>query len=202
MDARPRCVAVAPGRAVRRVPDDAVGRGSSVSGRHGGVPAWQPGSGIVACGRGGDNGAGCHKHKPDLHLEFPRDGRHRRQSCHRGSVARQISSHSPALGRTTDRSRRPGLWPVRGSSGRSRRPAKARDGGRGFRRWAKGYDPLIVRPARGHGRAQAASISRISGRCSRPQKSSPSITKLGTPNTPMASASREILVTSCRNSSA
>ena len=47
-------------------------------------------------------------------------------------------------------------------------------------------------------RLRAASISRMSGRCSLPQNNSPSITKLGTPNTPFSSASREIRATSRR----
>src|SRR5207248_4920826 len=44
--------------------------------------------------------------------------------------------------------------------------------------------------------AGAASISRMSGRCSRPQNNSPSTMKLGTPKTPFSSASREMRATS------
>ena len=36
----------------------------------------------------------------------------------------------------------------------------------------------------------------MSGRCSRPQNSSPSSTKVGTPNTPIASAARQMLSSS------
>ena len=46
--------------------------------------------------------------------------------------------------------------------------------------------------------AMLASIARISGRCSLPQNSSPSTTKLGTPNTPFASAARLMAATSSR----
>jgi hypothetical protein len=42
----------------------------------------------------------------------------------------------------------------------------------------------------------AASISRMSGRCSRPQNNSPSTTKVGTPKTPCCSAAREMRITS------
>jgi hypothetical protein len=49
---------------------------------------------------------------------------------------------------------------------------------------------------------EAPSISRMSGRCSRPQNSSPSSTKVGTPKTPMASAWRQICSSSCRPSPA
>jgi hypothetical protein len=46
--------------------------------------------------------------------------------------------------------------------------------------------------------ADAPSIPRMSGRCSRPQNSSPSSTKVGTPKIPMASAWRQICSSSCR----
>src|SRR5213080_3596848 len=44
--------------------------------------------------------------------------------------------------------------------------------------------------------AGAASISRMSGRCSRPQNNSPSRMKLGTPNTPFSSAPRQMRTSS------
>src|SRR5262249_52739467 len=47
-----------------------------------------------------------------------------------------------------------------------------------------------------------ASIARMSGRCSRPQNSSSSMMKLGTPNTPRSSAARLIAATSSRSSGA